>query len=399
MPHASAEHHDSDAPHAQGTFHAPAITGVELLLVSLPFSAGRRHGPGHESVDAFNASSQAFTRMESLMVRVATADGRSGWGEAFGHKVNPASWAALEELVGPFALGRSAAPATVHRAAERAFHAFGRTGPVHYALSALDTALWDLAAQRAGVPLRRLVDPAARDRIGAYASLVHYGEDPVEVAHHVGRARAAGFGAFKLHESTPAAVAAAREAAGPAAPLMVDVNCRWDEAGAAQALRDFAPSGIAWLEEPVFPPDDAAALARLNRAHGRISAGENASGEFGLVAAMEAGALAVAQPSVGKIGGITSLLRVVEAGRRLGVDVVPHCFYYGPALAATAQLVATLPEHVRLEVPFLDWPERLHALHGAGPEIALPDAPGLGFTPDEDVLARHLVRRRTVASG
>ncbi|GAA1175349.1 mandelate racemase/muconate lactonizing enzyme family protein [Nesterenkonia xinjiangensis] len=375
----------------------PTVAGIELLLTSMPFSAARRV-IGEESIDEYNASSHTFTQMESLLVKLTDSDGAVGWGEAFGHRSNPATWAALEGIVAPFHLGRPADPATVRRDAEYAFHAFGRTGPVHFALSAVDIALWDLAAQRAGMPLRHLLTPQPRDTIDCYASLVHYGDDPVEVAHHISRAQEAGYASFKLHESSPEAVAAARAQAGPEAGLMTDVNCRWNESEASAALEAFAPADLLWLEEPVFPPDDTAALARLNARHGRISAGENASGVQGMVEQMRAGAVDYAQPSVGKIGGISAMREVLAAGEETGVAVVPHCFYYGPALNASAELIATLGEEVRLEVPFLQWPQRLHSLHGAGPRITLGDAPGLGFVPDERVLSEHLVRRAVVQS-
>lgn len=371
------------------------ITRIELLLVSIPFSAGRRV-TGQESIDEYNASSQTFTEMQSLMVKVIDTEGRIGWGEAFGHKTNPASWAALEQIVGPFFLGRATDPEAVMPSAEYAFHAFGRTGPVHYALSAVDTALWDLKAQRAGLPLRKLISPDARDQVSCYASLVHYGEDPVEVSHHIARAQEAGYRSFKLHESTPAAVAAARKQAGLEAGLMTDVNCHWDEKGAEEALRAFQPFDLLWLEEPIFPPDDTAALTRLNQRHGRISAGENASGLYGLIDQMRAGALSYAQPSVGKIGGVSGMLESFRAGREAGVAVVPHCFYYGPGLNASAELTATLDEQVQLEVPFLQWQHQLHSLHGAGPQIRLNDSPGLGFVPDQQILTEHLVRSATL---
>ncbi|GAA1164605.1 mandelate racemase/muconate lactonizing enzyme family protein [Nesterenkonia sandarakina] len=374
----------------------PAIAGIELLLVSMPFNAGRRIN-GTESVDEYNASSQTFTEMESLMVKVTDTDGRTGWGEAFGHRTNPASWAALEEVVGPFYRGRPADPWTSRHEAEYAFHAFGRTGPVHYALSAVDTALWDLAAQRREQPLRRLLSESARDEIDCYASLVHYGEDPVEVAHHIGRAQEQGYTAFKLHESSVAAIAAARTQAGPTAALMTDVNCRWSPDEAARAMEELESSDLYWMEEPIFPPDDTPALRSLNQRFGRISAGENASGVQGMIEAIRAGSVAYAQPSVGKIGGISAMLEVFSAGAEAGVAVVPHCFYYGPALHASAELIATLDRNVQLEVPFLQWNERLHALHGAGPRVILSEEPGLGFHPDDEILHRHLTRHATLS--
>ncbi|MCO1337304.1 hypothetical protein BJH93_00085 [Kocuria polaris] len=395
------------------------MSRIELILTSLPFDAGRRDAATDktESIDSFNASSKTFTVMESLIVAVTTTDGLTGWGEAFGHKTNPATWAALEQIVGPYFLGAAADPAAVRRGSEYAFHAFGRTGPVHYALSAIDTALWDIAAQREAKPLRDLIaerrGATARDAVRAYASLVHYGEDPGEVAFHVSRARAAGFTAFKLHESTRGAVAAARRAAGEDAQLMVDVNCAWDETRADAALESLADLQLHWLEEPVFPPDDTVALARLNGRHGNVSAGENASGVHGLVADMAAGAVSVAQPSVGKIGGVTAMLEVYDAGARLGVPVVPHNFYYGPALAATAQVIAAMPPQLagdgssqpELEVPFLTWPKRLHPLHGAHQDdagagasvVVLPSAPGIGFASDSDILSSSTIKRATIA--
>lgn len=384
----------------------PRIRSVELLLTSLPFCAERRI-TGDESIDEYNASSQTFTRMESLMVRVVDDDDRIGWGEAFGHRTNPATWASLEEIVGPFALGRSTDPAEFRTEADYAFHAFGRTGPVQFAVSAVDTALWDLAAQRRGVPLHRLLAAElggeAAETIDCYASLVHYGEDPVEISHHIDRAQRAGFGAFKLHECTVEAVHAAREQAGPQTELMTDVNCHWDEAGADQMLRDLAPYDLLWLEEPIFPPDDTAALVRLTDTHGRVAAGENASGTQGMILQIRSGAVRYAQPSVGKIGGISGMLEVTAAARDAGVAVAPHCFYYGPALNASAAIVAALAGTVhvsaadaylpQLEVPFLNWPQTLHPLHGAGPQVSLPEAPGLGFAPDQAVLEENCLRR------
>lgn len=383
-----------------------AIEQIEIIVTSIGFSTGRESESKSkkESIDAFNASSRQFTQLQSLMVKVSTREGLIGWGEAFGHKSNPATIAALTEIVGPYFIGRTSDPAAEREGAERAFHAFGRTGPVHYALSAIDTALWDITAQRSGLPLRKLLNPAARDSVSAYASLVHYGEDPEQVTRQLHLAHQAGFSAFKLHESTLPAIAAARRAVG-ASPLMVDVNCKWTAGQAQQMLQELSSLNLLWLEEPVFPPDDSAALRLLNRAHRNIAAGENHSGTMGLISDMESGALGFAQPSVGKIGGISAMLEVLAAGERHGVPVVPHCFYYGPALVATAQLIASTPasELPELEVPFVQWEQLLHPLHSPHQadlaetgHLHLPSTPGLGFDPDPEVLARHQVLHRVI---
>ena len=374
-----------------------SIESVQLLRVRMPFNAARSAETGNESIDEFNASSRNFTAMESLMVKVTTSKGLIGWGEAFGHKVNDVTWAALESLVAPFYLNKLVDPEALNDQAQRAFHAFGRTGPVLYAISALDIALWDIKAQIAEMPLRQLLNPAARNSIGAYASLVHYGEDPAEVARQISRAQGLGFEAFKLHESSYPAIAAARAQAGASAPLMVDVNCRWNEADAAAAIDSFLPLNLRWLEEPLWPPDDVEAHRRLNSRGIALAGGENASGAEALDAALAAGALGVAQPSIGKIGGFSSMLRYLSPRTDTAV-VVPHCFYYGPAQVATAQFIAAMSEEVQLEVPLLVWDEHLHPLHAVRANLDLPDTSGLGFAPDAEVLERHLIDSRLLGA-
>ncbi|MFD1377908.1 mandelate racemase/muconate lactonizing enzyme family protein [Micrococcus antarcticus] len=385
------------------------IVSIELYWISLPFDAARRsqEDSNAESIDAFNASSRTLTQMESLMVKVHTADGFTGWGEAFGHKSNPATWAALEQIVAPFFLGRSSALDGSIASAEYAFHAFGRTGPIHFALSAVDIALWDIAARRAGQTLREFINIDSRHEINAYASLVHYAEDPQEVAFHLSRALEHGFKAFKIHESSIPAIKAARQAVG-SHPLMVDVNCKWHHpAEAGSSIAAMADLELLWIEEPIFPPDDSQSLAALNARFGNVSGGENHSGVQGLTSDMELGALQFAQPSVGKIGGLSAMLKIREAGQRLNVHVVPHCFYYGPALLATAQLIAADQEvqlangslRPELEIPFLGWETQLHPWHAPHQgkltnegTIRLPTEAGLGFTPDPVVLENHALK-------
>lgn len=379
----------------------PAVTVAEvnIIRVAMPFSAARRDVESAESIDKYNASSREFTMMESLMVKVTTSDGKVGWGEAFGHASNDVVQSALENIVVPFYLGRTIDPVGASVQAQRAFHAFGRTGPVMYAVSALDMALWDLAAQYEGKTLRDLVaDQRPRDDVRAYASLVHYSELPEEVTYHLSRAQDQGYESFKLHESSREAIAAARKFLGDEAPLMVDVNCRWTREDAVHAAQGLVDLNLAWLEEPVWPPDDVQGLRAVSDTGMPVAVGENASGPVDLVSICKLQAVQVIQPSVGKVGGITAMLEIFAAVQETNVQIHPHCFYYGPAVTATAQLTALLPSEIELEMPFLQWPEKLHDLHTTGPVVALPLEPGLGFKPDEDVLRRHTISNILITS-
>ncbi len=393
------------------------VTKIEVIRVALPFDAGRRarggSAPNAAPKDAFNAASRTLQRMETLLVKVSTDSGHVGWGEAFGHLINPVTFAALAGPVGRFFIGTAIGPdpdsfAEKIDAARQAFHPFGRTGPVVFALSAIDTALWDLCAQAADVPLYRLLGGAHPSResvtedgvlaqVDVYASLVSYDNDPEEVVYQVQRAQAAGFRRMKLHETQRDAIAAARQALPAHLGLMVDVNCPWPHAEAKVRVAELTELGLGWVEEPVWPPDDIDALADVRAQGVPIAAGENASGVAGFAQHFARRALDVAQPSVAKIGGITAMREVIALAQTHQVRVVPHCFYYGAGLLATAHLVATLPSDVALEVPWLQWPIPLYAQQVFGPVFALPQVPGLGFVPDAAVLAAHTIDRAQVA--
>lgn len=367
------------------------IEAIEVMRVAIPFDAHRR-APAEEEV-TFNAASTSLKRMETLLVRVVTDTSLIGWGEAFGHLANPVTDQALRTLVAPFFIGRELPQdrpslEALTDEAERALHVFGRTGPVRYAISAIDIALWDLLAQQQGLPLWRCLG-ATRQHIKRYASLVSYDNEPDEVARQVQRACRAGFDMLKLHETEFEAIAAARDALPEGATLMVDVNCPWSREEAERHAEMLRELDLGWLEEPIWPPDDYVGLARLRLSGMPLAAGENVDGDRGFVQVIANRAVDVVQPSVAKVGGITAALRVFEMAREHDVRVVPHCFYYGAGMLATAHLVATLAPDVLLEVPFIQFESALYPDWPAGAELELPDAPGLGFQPDAEVIDRY----------
>ncbi|TKI05356.1 mandelate racemase/muconate lactonizing enzyme family protein [Martelella alba] len=372
------------------------ISKLEVMRLAMPFTSDRSGDHDDKAgEDAYNAASLALTKMETLLVRLTTEDGLQGWGEGFGHLSNPVTFAALKGPVGRFFIGKTfdgtpVGLASLMDEAQRAFHAFGRSGPIQFALSAVDIALWDLCGKQADKPLWRLLGAERRD-IDLYASLVSYDNDPDQVAAHALRAYRAGFRAIKLHETEYPAIAAARHSLPADARLMVDVNCPWRVEEACRQARNLRELDLAWLEEPVWPPDDVAGLAQVLACGTPIAAGENAQGLEGFRQHFIAGALSVAQPSVAKVGGISAALAIYRLARQYQVKVVPHCFYYGAALLATAHLVATLPEDVALEVPYLQWPEPLYPELDFQPRLRLSDAPGLGFDPADVLLQRYRI--------
>ena len=153
------------------------------------------------------------------------------------------------------------------------------------------------------------------------------------------------------------------------------------------------PFRLHWLEEPVWPPEDFAGLARVRGRGVPIAAGENAASLFEFRAMMAAGAIDVAQPSVTKIGGVTELRKLATLAEAMGVRVVPHCAYFGPGFLASLHLAAAMPERPMLERLFLDLDATLFPgwTDAADGVLRVPDGPGLGCDPDPEVMERYAV--------
>jgi L-alanine-DL-glutamate epimerase-like enolase superfamily enzyme len=334
---------------------------------------------------------RARTSIDMLLVRVETDAGITGWGEAFGHRIFPATRAAIDTLLGPMCVGRDAtAIAALADDLQRTLHGVGRGGPTLYALSGIDIALWDIAGKAAGVPLYRLLGGSPRADLPAYASLLRYGSAGA-VAHYTAQALARGYRHVKVHEITVPEIAAAREVAGPGVSIMVDANCPWTVTEAIEVACRLAPLDLHWLEEPVWPPENLAGLAEV-RARGGIptAAGENYGTAWEFRRAFEAGALSYAQPSVTKLGGVSELRRVIALGETFGVPVVPHSAYFGPGLLASIHCIAAMSAETLVERFYCDFDDNPlgNAIHPRQGRIAVPQGPGLGVDPDPRLLAR-----------
>jgi L-alanine-DL-glutamate epimerase-like enolase superfamily enzyme len=363
------------------------ISAIEFIEIGIPYTAGN-------AAQTSAWGGKEWLTANALLVKVSTDDGITGWGEAFGYNVIPATKAALEHLVTPICIGRNMDDiGELMLDLQRALHIFGRGGPVMYALSGVDIALWDIAGKAKNQPVHQLLGTTQRKQLEAYASLVRYSEPDV-VAQHVARACALGFKHIKLHEITVPAVAAARQAAGLEVKIMLDVNCPWTPDEALDMARQLQPYDLAWLEEPVWPPEDHASLAML-RARGDIpiAAGENAATMQQYRHLFEAGALDVVQPSPAKSGGISDLRGVFELAQEFGVRVVPHSFYEGPGLLAAIHGSAALSPEPLVEWRFFDTEAHIYGEHVVPVEgkLDVPQGAGLGYDPDPAVIDRYRV--------
>jgi L-alanine-DL-glutamate epimerase-like enolase superfamily enzyme len=355
------------------------ITHVETLVINMPM---KLDGPVPMQ------GGQARTSIDMLLVRIDTDAGLTGWGEGFGHRIWPATRAAIDTLIGPMCLGRDASAINVLMDdLQRNLHGVGRNGPALYALSAIDIALWDIAGKAANLPLYRLLGGSPRQDLPAYASLLRY-NDPAVVARYTEQALKRGYRDIKLHQIDVPSVKAAREAAGPDIAITIDTNCPWTVDEAIAMAHAFEPFRPMWLEEPVWPPENHAGLARVRAAGGLdIAAGENATtSDFKRM--FELGSVTYAQPSITKVGGVSEMRHVMALAQAAGVKVVPHSAYFGPGLIASIHCIAAMPRETLVERYACDFDVNpLHdAIHPIEGRIPVPQEPGLGVALDAEVI-------------
>jgi len=347
---------------------------------------------------------------EYCLVRIETDDGTVGWGECWGPVAGNREIVA--EYLAPEIEGRD--PRNV--AAIHDDLRFETTASYHSyvpvsALSGVDIALWDVYGKAVGEPVSRLLGGRRRDAARAYAT-GHFFRDvddfsalreaAIEEARgHV----AAGFDALKVKlgldrhfpwgpEEDIAYVAAIREAVGEAVTIAADANHAYDRATARQVGERLADLDVRFFEEPVPPRaiDDYAALndqLSVPLAGGECWAFE----EFDRV--LDSGAVGVVQPDVTSAGGITATSRVADRARGANAACYPHVFGSAVALAASLQVLATLPGDPFLEFDRTPNPIRedlaVEPIENEGNSVPIPDRPGIGVEIDEDVLAEFRI--------
>ncbi|MGN6127812.1 MAG: mandelate racemase/muconate lactonizing enzyme family protein, partial [Humibacter sp.] len=212
-------------------------------------AAVRLHRRSVPLVRPFVTAVRTATSIDALLVEVVDAEGRSGWGEA------PTSWRVTGESVasvmaaveGPLrdaVLGLPVDdPAAASLALERAIVRNSA------ARMAVDCAIYDLAAQQAGVPLHEL--------LGASISHVRTDMTLSAVANDAGidglvqtavRHRDAGFHTLKLKVGAGgddvAAMRAVRDAVGPEVTLRADANQGWTPVQAVDVIRAWENLGL-----------------------------------------------------------------------------------------------------------------------------------------------------------
>src|SRR6201996_3334739 len=368
------------------------IASVEALPCSVPLRQAVTQGLG------------SVTKRDTVVVKVTTADGLTGYGEAYNGRA-PLAIAAtvnttLRDLLSGLDAGSPTAAWDVFERRVLANH--GTCAACVCAMSGVDLALWDLAGKALGVPLYRLLGGSSRE-VPAYAGGFALGyAAPGAVADEALAQVAAGYGAVKLRLGDSLArdterAYALRSALGPDVRLLADANCRYSVSDVRTMLPVLAEVGAGWLEEP-FPPHpdrargDAGLIARDVLP---LAAGENCYTRYDFQRLIDAGAVSVVQPDLSRCGGITEALRIAALASAAGLPVCTHGCHTGLNFAASVHYLASIENAWYFEADgSTDNPLRTvacsasYALAESGTVTPL-DGPGLGVEVNENYLRAH----------
>lgn len=325
------------------------ITSAEVKVFTVPTDAPEADG--------------TFAWESTTMVLVQLASGSTrGMGYTYG---NEAIAQRVRKLLEQDVSGKDAfAHGAILQALYRAVRNDGVTGMNTMAISAIDTALWDLRACLAGLPLASLLG-RVRDGIEVYGSGGFTSYSDAQLEAQLGGWVEHGFRKVKMKIGThpqddPRRVRVARKAIGPSAALFVDGNGAYTVSQALQLADQFKEQGVSWFEEPVSSDD----LAGLRRVRDGVPAGMDvAAGEYGYNAwyyrrMIDDGAVSVVQADATRCAGFSGLLDVAALCWAANLPLSAHC---GPSLhlhvccaVPRAIHMEFFHDHARIERMFFD---------------------------------------------
>jgi 2-dehydro-3-deoxyphosphogalactonate aldolase len=285
-------------------------------------------------------------------------------------------------------------------------------------LSALEMACWDIIGKEAGQPIYKLLGGRVHQRLRSYTYIYARPDDPTDVysdpdlaATRAVEYLAQGFTALKFDPAGPYTAfdgrqlrladldrcerfaRQLREVVGSNADLLFGTHGQMTAAGAIRLAKRLEPYDPLWLEEPV-PPDAPEEMAKVARATTiPIATGERLASKYDFGHVLRAGAAAILQMNLGRVGGLLEAKKIAAMAEVHHVQIAPH-LYCGPVVgAANIQLATCSPNFLILEgierwdgfhAQLLKKPLRWEAGY-----VIPPTEPGLGVELNEEILPQY----------
>jgi len=316
-------------------------------------------------------------------------------------------------------------PLNVHRLYEEirkgGFFAGAQSGMYVAVLSAIETALWDVAGKALGVPVYQLLGGKFRDRARLYCDTALYQRrlpTPEDFADAAREAVEMGFTAVKFDldqandpnkydrynwTASPAElrrmvdqITAAREAVGPDIDICVDMHGRYDAITGEQVAKRLEHLNLMWLEEPIAA-ENADAYRKITESTSTpICAGENHYLAYGFRPLLDQGAVDIVMPDLQKAGGLGEGQRIANLANLYYVPFAPHMVASYLGAMASAHVCASVPNFMVLEwqIYFHKDPMYQEIVSFDGPMVVdgfipLSEKPGIGVEIDEEGMRKY----------
>ncbi len=357
------------------------ITWIRLRSVELPLAQAV------SDAKVATGRQAALAAVSLLFAEIETAQGHAGLGFSYSLRTGgPAQYAHAQELA-PLLIGED--PNDIARLWSKlawASASVGRGGVAAQAIAAFDTALWDLKARRAALPLSKLLG-AQRHSVRCYNTSGGYLQASIEeVIDKATQSRERGIGGVKMKVGQPdrrldlQRVEVMRKHLGNEVPLMVDVNQQWDRITALRMGRMLEQYQLEWIEEPLDAHDVAGHAALAAQLDTAIGTGEMLTSAAEALGYVDTDAVDVIMHDAPRMGGITPFLKVARAAEQRDMIMAPHFVMEIHLHLAAAYEHSTWVEHFEWLEPAFN--ERLEIRDG---HMLVPDRPGLGLSLHERV--------------
>ncbi len=371
-------------------------------------------------------------KLHPVIVEIAADQGISGIGEAaiaYGLGGTAAA-GMIKDLGERLVLGRD--PFRIEEIwSEMYDHSFWAKGggPIVFAaISAIETALWDIKGKALGVAVHELLGGRVRDRARVYAN-GWYGaaETPADLARAAERPLRDGYTALKCY---PLAVPfnnglrhvtrrtvdrdfadlafekirALRVAVGPDIEIMLDLSGGLTTDETIRLCRRFEELDITWIEEPADPFDVGALKKISEQVRTPIAVGERLYTRYGFRKVLEAHAADIVQPDAGNTGGIMETKKIAAMAEAYNMRVAPHNCASALSTAVSLQVAACIPNFMTQEIYpyFPEQPGYVQVLEDSPEDlirngsVEIPTRPGLGVSLARERVAPFLFAECTV---
>lgn len=358
----------------------------------------------------------------SLFVKIYTNQNIFGCGE--GVDAIPGTYHLVKNF-GARLKGKN--PLNVHRLfediRESGFFQGAQSGMYVAVLSAVETALWDIAGKALGLPVYQLLGGKFRDKIRVYCDTALYQRNlpiPKDFADAALKAKSMGFNAMKFDldqandpnkydwynwTASPAElqrmydqIAAARAAVGPNIDILVDMHGRYDAVTAQAVSKKLEPLNLLWLEEPI-PAENVEAYKLITESTSTpIAAGENHYLAYGFRRLLEIGGVDIIMPDLQKCGGLGEGQRIANLANLYYTPFAPHMVASFLGAMASCHVCASVPNFLILE-----WQSYFHTdpmfkeivkYDGEWVKdsfITLSEKPGIGVEINEDAMKKYAI--------